>query len=172
MREIVNSLVAVVACRFMQDCHAGRYLGEWWSWWGYQLHVPYLRRKLTYIRPKATESCCLIVFSYQQRPCCYLSHCHSYLGNPNIPLRLTSTPIVEYILNINGSSYSNKAHILPSDLSFCQRHSAIYAATLQPRRRQEHLYFRCSCESNVVINRQRNISSMSAPNWSQMEHSW
>ena len=26
--EIVNSLVAAVACRFMQDRHAGRYLGS------------------------------------------------------------------------------------------------------------------------------------------------
>jgi hypothetical protein len=27
MQEIVNSLVAAVACRFIQDRHAGRYLG-------------------------------------------------------------------------------------------------------------------------------------------------
>jgi hypothetical protein len=28
MQEIVISLVAAVACRFMQDRHAGRYLGS------------------------------------------------------------------------------------------------------------------------------------------------
>lgn len=37
---------------------------------------------------------------------------------------------------------------------------------------KKHLYFRYSCESNAVINRQRTFLVLNALNWSQMEHGW
>jgi hypothetical protein len=42
MREIVNSLIAAVACRFIQDRHTGRYLGSkrMTILVGNSLHVP------------------------------------------------------------------------------------------------------------------------------------
>lgn len=65
MREVANSLVVVVACRFLYDRHTGRYLGSKrvTIWWSTSTHVLYLCQTLTYVinRPRtAWNAFCLI----------------------------------------------------------------------------------------------------------------
>lgn len=96
MREIVNILVAAVACRFIQDRHAGRYLGSKRVMilvGNSPARATNLDCKLTYviIGQKATER-------YQPSFIVTLGR----LGNPNIPLRFTLKSTVEYISDING----------------------------------------------------------------------